>query len=150
MTVIDATTALGKIRLRIADTGDIVYLPDSVIQSTLDDCGGNLKVAARTCALYILGQLAHKSHRKMAQLEVWGAEAFNSYKEFLLLTASNPAFMDFSPVPYSKSLDFAPILDFQKSWNKNFLNGTEEQQLSFTADLSPNDNSRTGTRLLPY
>lgn len=144
MTIIDPTTPIGKIRLRIADTLDISYLSDSTIQSTLDDCDGNLKVAARTCALYILGQLAHKSHRKMAQLEVWGAEAFNSYKEFLMLTASNPSFMDFSPVPYSSSAEFSPILDFQKNWNASFVNGTEAQQLAFNADLSPNDGSRTG------
>lgn len=143
MAVIDPTTNLGKIRLRIADVGDLPYLSDSVITTTLADNADNLNTTARTCALYILGMLAHKTHRKMAQLEVWGAESFTAYKEFLMLTATNPAFMNFSPVPYSSTADFSPILDFQANWNKGFVQ-TEAQQLAFDADLSPNDNTRTG------
>lgn len=142
--IIDPTTSLGKVRLRIADVGDLPYLSDSVIQSTLDDNDDNLKVAAKICAMYVLGMLSHKTHRKLAQMEVWGAEAFESYKTYLMLAHTNPAFMDFSPVPYSSSAEFSPILDFQKSWNQNFTAGTEAQQLAFNADLSPNDNSRTG------
>lgn len=142
--IIDPTTSLGKIRLRIADVGDLPYLSDSVIQSTLDDNAGNLKVAAKVCAMYVLGMLSHKTHRKMAQMEVWGSEAFESYKTFLMLAHTNPAFMDFSPVPYSSSAEFSPILDFQANWNANFTNGTEAQQLAFNADISPNDGTRTG------
>lgn len=119
-------------------------MADSVIQSTLDDNGDNVMNAAKTCAMYVLGMLAHKTHRKLAQLEVWGAEAFTAYKEYLLLAYTRPEFMDFSPVPYSSSAEFSPILDFQKSWNRNFTNGTEGQQLAFTGDMSPNDGSRTG------
>ena len=142
--IIDPTTNLGKIRLRIADTGDLPYLSDSVIVSTLEDNDQNLAATAKTCAMYILGMLAHKTHRKMAQLEVWGAEAFKAYKEFLMMTHSNPAFMDFSPVPYSSNAEFSPILSFQKAWNQGFSNGTEAQQLAFHGDISPNDNTRTG------
>lgn len=142
--IIDPTTNLGKVRLRIADVGDLPYLSDSVIQSTLDDNGDNVMNAAKTCAMYVLGMLAHKTHRKLAQLEVWGSEAFTAYKEFLMLAHTNPAFMDFSPVPYSQAAEFSPILDFQKNWNANFTNGTEAQQLAFTGDMSPNDGSRTG------
>lgn len=142
--IIDPTTNLGKVRLRIADVSDLPYLSDDVIQTTLTDSGDNVKLAAKTCAMYILGMLAHKTHRRMNQLEVWGNEAFKAYKEFLIMTVSNPAFMDFSPVPYSSNAEFSPILDFQRAWNCNFTQGTEAQQLSFEADLSPNDNSRTG------
>lgn len=142
--IIDPTTSLGKVRLRIADVGDLPYLADSVIQSTLDDNGDNVMNAAKTCAMYVLGMLAHKTHRKLAQLEVWGAEAFTAYKEYLMLAHTNPAFMDFSPVPYSSAAEFSPILDFQKNWNANFTNGTEAQQLAFTGDLNPLGNARTG------
>jgi hypothetical protein len=142
--IIDPNTNLGKVRLRIADVGDLPYLSDSVIQSTLDDNGDNVLQASKTCAMYVLGMLAHKTHRKLAQLEVWGNEAFNSYKEFLMLAHTRPEFMDFSPVPYSASAEFSPILEFQRAWNANFTNGTEAQQLSFTGDISPNDGSRTG------
>lgn len=142
--IIDPSTNLGKVRLRIADVSDIPYLADSVIMTTLSDCDENLNTAAKICAMYILGMLSHKTHRKLAQLEVWGAEAFKAYKEFLILAYTNPAFMDFSPVPYSNIEEFSPILDFQANWNKGFYEGTEAQQLAFTADMSPNDNSRTG------
>jgi hypothetical protein len=93
--------------------------------------------------MYILGMLSHRTHRKMAQLEVWGAEAFKAYKEFLVLAYTNPSFMDFSPVPYSSTAEFSPILDFQANWNKGFA-ATEAQQLAASADISANDNSRRG------
>lgn len=147
--IIDANTDLGRLRLRVADFGDIALLPDSVYSQTLEDKGGNLNAAAKTCALYILGILSQRTHRKLAQLEIWGAEAFQNYRDFLLLTVSNPALMDCSPIPYSSAEAFSPILDFQKNWNKGFAQ-TEAQQLAFTADISPNDNSRTGAHLVPY
>jgi hypothetical protein len=142
--IIDPTTNLGKVRLRIADVGDLPYLSDSVIQTTLDDNNGNVKLAAKTCAMYILGMLSHKTHRRMNQLEVWGNEAFAAYKEFLMLAHNNPAFLDYSPLPYMSAAEYSPLLDFQRAWNSNFVEGTEAQQLSFNADLSPNDNTRTG------
>lgn len=144
--VIDPTSNIGKVRLRIADVSDLPYLSDSVIQSTLTDNADNLHATAKVCAMYILGMLSHKTHRKMAQLEVWGGEAFKAYKDFLMLAYTNPAFMDFSPVPYSSTEEFSPILDFQKNWNRNFVEGTEAQQLALNADLSPN----TGERLYSY
>ena len=141
---LDPTTNIGKLRLRVADYSDLPLLPDAVYQSVLDDNANSLTKSARTLATYILGILAHKTHRKMAQLEVWGAEAFKNYREFLLLTVSNPAFMDLSLVVYANSRESSPILDFQKDWNRNFVNFTEGQQLAFNADLSPNDGTRTG------
>jgi hypothetical protein len=141
---IDPTTNLGRVRLRIADCLDIPYLNDSTIQATLDENSGSVVQASKRCAMYILGMLAHKTHRRMAQLEVYGAEAFASYKEFLLLAWTNPAFMDFAPVPYSNSLAFAPILQFQADWNKGFTQGTEAQQLAVSGSISPNANDLYG------
>lgn len=141
--IIDPTSNIGKLRLRVADYGDLPLLPDAVYQSTLDDTSNNLTLSASILAKYILGMLSHKTHRKLAQIEVWGSENFRNYKEFLLLTISNPAFMDFSPIPYSSTEEFSPILDFQKNWNQGFV-CTEAQQLAATADNSPNDNSRRG------
>lgn len=141
---LDPTSNIGIVRLRIADYSDIPLLSDSVIQSVLEANSNNLANTARTCATYILGMLSHKTHRKLAQLEVWGKENFDSYKEFLFLTVSNPAFMTISPIPYAATADFNPIIDFQNNWNANYTNGTEAQQLARNADTSPNDNSRTG------
>lgn len=141
---LDPTSNIGKVRLRVADYSDLPLFPDAVYQSVLDEKEGNLAATAKVMATYILGLLSQKTHRKLNQLEVWGAEAFSNYREFLLLTVKDPAFMDISPIPYSSTGDFNPILDFQANWNANFTAGTEAQQLAFNADQSPNDNSRTG------
>lgn len=141
---LDPTSNIGKVRLRVADYSDLVLLPDSVYQATLDDTGDNLTQTASIIARYILGMLSHKTHRKLAQLEVWGAENFQNYKEFLLLTVSNPAFMDVSPIPHSSAAEFSPILQFQSDWNKNFTQGTESQALATNASISPNDGSLYG------
>lgn len=142
---LDPTTNIGKLRLRVADYSDLPYLPDAVYQSVLDDNDDNLPRSATTIATYILGMLAHKTHRKLGlQLEVWGAEAFENYKEFLLLTVTNPAFMNISPIPYATTDEFSPILQFASDWNKNFTTGTESQQLAFNASISPNDGSLYG------
>ncbi len=143
--VLDPTTNIGKLRLRIADYSDLPYLPDAVYQSTLDDNDDNLNTSATILAKYILGMLAHKTHRRMGlQLEIWGAEAYKNYRDFLLLTVSNPSFMDVSPIPYSSASDFSPIMQFASDWNKNFTQGTEAQQLATNAANSPNDGSLYG------
>lgn len=149
--MIDPSTDIGKLRLRVGDISDLPYLPDSVYQSTLDENSGNLPSSAKTIAVYILGILAFQVHRRMGlQLEVYGAEAFRSYKEFLILTTSNPNFMSYNPVPYSASGDEVhPLIQFQKDWNKNFYNGTDSQQLALGADYSPNDGSRYGSVYSP-
>lgn len=146
MTIIDPSTNIGKLRLRVADYGDLPYLPDSVYTQTLSDNDNNLVRSSKVIAMYILGMLAFKTHRRMSvQLEVWGAEAFKNYKEFLLLTVSNPAFMQLSPVPYSAaSSGVNPLVQFQGDWNKNYYSGTQSQQLAFDALNSPNDGSLYG------
>lgn len=145
MTVIDPSTDLGKLRLRVADYGDIQYLPDSVYLQTLQDKNNNLYESAKTCAMYILGMLSFKTHRKLQQLEIWGGEAFTHYKEFLMLTVKDPAFMDISPLPYSAASDCpSPILLFQESWNRNFCAGTSDQQLNLNALYSPNEGGPYG------
>lgn len=141
---LDPTSNIGKVRLRVADYSDLPYFPDSVYQSVLDDNSNNLPRSAKVMAQYILGMLAHKTHRKLNQLEVWGAEAFKNYKEFLLLTVKDPTFMDISPIPYSTKAEFSPILQFQSDWNKNYTQGTQDQQLANDASISPNDGSLYG------
>ena len=41
MAVIDPSTNIGKLRLRLADWRDIQWLPDAVYQQTLDDTSNN-------------------------------------------------------------------------------------------------------------
>lgn len=141
---IDISTPEGMLRLRCADVGDLPYLPSAVYTQALADAGGNMPQAAKTCSIYILGLLSQKTRRRLNQLEVYGSEAFQQYKEFLLLTVSNPAFMSVAPIPYVSEAEFNPIIDFQANWNRAYSNSTEAQSLARIADASPNDNSRTG------
>lgn len=144
MASLDPTTNIGKLRLRVADYGDIQYLPDSVYYATLADNDDNLQRSTVTIASYILGGLSSKTHRKLASLEVWGSENFQNYKEFLMLTIKDPAFMNVSPIPYSASgTDVHPLIQFASDWNRNFP-VTQSQQLASDAQTSPNDGSLYG------
>lgn len=148
--VIDPTTNIGRMRLRVGDCSDLPYFQDAVYQSTLADNDNNVVRASGVMAKYILATLSFQTQRQMGlQLHVWGAEAFKNYKEFLILTTTNPAFMDLSPMPYSASgTEKHPLVNFQETWNKAFYAGTDTQQLNFVADLSPNDGGRYGTAIL--
>lgn len=143
--MIDPSTNIGKLRLRCGDISDLPYLPDSVYTQAMVDQDNNLPRAAKVCATYILGLLAFKTHRRLSvQLEVYGAEAFANYKEFLLLTITNPAFMEISPIPFAAgSGKVHPLIQFQSDWNKNY-DITQSQELAFMAELSPNDGSTFG------
>lgn len=143
MTIIDPATNLGRLRLKISDWGDIPILPDSVYQQTLLDTNDNLQQSTVILGSYILGILSQRTHRKLAQMEVWSDAQFSQYLIYLNMIVKDPSFMGISPIPYSSAADFSPILDFQANWNKGFVQ-TEAQQLAFDADLSPNDNTRTG------
>jgi hypothetical protein len=143
--VIDPTTNVGKLRLRVGDVSDIPFFPDSVYEATLTDEDDNLPRAARRMAQYILGTLSAKTHRKLAQLEVWGQEYFDNYVKFIKLTILNPMFMDISPVPYGSGSEeqVHPLIQFQQDWNKNYAI-TQSNQMALDADNSPNDGSRLG------
>ena len=148
MATIDPSTDLGRLRLRCADFSDLPYLNDATYLQTLADNDNNLARSAKICATYILGMLSHKTHRSMGlQLQVWGNQAFEQYKQYLLLTIKDPAFMDISPIPYSASgTEVNPLIDFQKSWNRCYYTGTQSQALANDADISPNDGTNRASR----
>lgn len=132
---IDFSSNIGKVRLRIGDTGDLPFLPDEVINNTLVDTNNSLPKAAQVCAQYILAMLAFKTHKKMVQLEIWGAEGFSNYRTFLLDTISNPAFMSYSPIPYGVQSEGEenPIKEFMENWNDNWNTFTVDQNMELTA-----------------
>jgi hypothetical protein len=115
--IIDPSTNIGKIRLRIGDWQSLPILPDSVIQSALDDCQGNVPRAASLCAQYVLGTLTAKTHRKLANIEVWSNEQFTNYVAFIKLTILNPHNMSIAPVPYSGDTTVNPLIEFTADWN---------------------------------
>lgn len=121
MTVLDPTTPLGKIRLRVGDWQDFVILPDAVYTSALIDCDNDIPRTAALCAQYILATLTAKTHRKLTgQLEIWGAEHFDNYVKFLKTTILNPNLMTLAPIPYDNTGDGNPLIDFVEEWNASF------------------------------
>lgn len=118
--MIDPTTPVGKIRLRIGDWSDLPILPDVVIESALEDCQQNLPRASQLCAQYILATLTQKTHKKLNQVEMWSGEQFDNYIQFLKLTILNPAFMSVSPLPYGYENGDNPLIQFTELWNKEY------------------------------
>ena len=122
--VIDPTTALGKVRLRIGDWSDIPILPDEVIQNALTECQQNLPRASALCAQYILATLTAKTHKRMSQVEVWSAEQFDNYVKFLQMTILNPHMMAVAPVPYvGSAFEEHPIQVFMDDWKAGYQSG---------------------------
>lgn len=132
--------------MRLGDISDIPYLPSSVYVTVYADNGNNLQKSVITCGMMILAQLSYKTHRKISlQLEVFGKEAFDSYRTFLLMSVKDPAFMDISPMPYSASGSaLNPLIQFASDWNRNYYTGTQSQRLAVDAAISPNDGSLYG------
>ena len=128
--VIDPTTNIGKLRLRVGDHSDLPFLPDEVYYSTLLDCNENIPRATVIVAQYILAILTHKTHRKLNQLEVWNNEQFAQYTQFIKLTILNPHLSTISPIPYTGSdTSTSPLVEFVEDWNGNYAQGTQSEQL---------------------
>lgn len=135
MTILDPTSKIGKMRLRCGDFSDLPIMPDEVYQSALDDCNGNLPRACVLVCTYILATLTGQTHQKLAQVEVFGAEWFQNYLQFVKLTIKNPNLMPYTPMPYMATTKDecgheieVPLIQFQKDWNALFASGTDTQQ----------------------
>jgi hypothetical protein len=119
--IIDPTTPVGKIRLRIGDWQDLPLLPDTVIQSALEDCQNNVPRAAGLCAQYILATLTAKTHRKLANIEAWSGEQFYNYIAFIKMTILNPHLSPLAPIPYSGGASTEhPLTAFSKEWEAEY------------------------------
>jgi hypothetical protein len=142
--ILDPTTNIGKMRLRVGDYSDLPIFPDEVYQSALDDSQGNLPRGCVLVAQYILATLTGQTHQKLAQIEVYGGEWFNNYLAFVKATILNPNLMTFNPLPYTPQTVDAwgnpmevPLIQFQKDWNANYAYGTQSQLMNLTAQFSP-------------
>lgn len=122
--IIDPATPIGRIRLRIGDWASLPILPDTVIESALEDCNNNIPRTASLCAQYILGTLTAKTHRKLANIEVWSNEQFDNYVKFLKLTILNPHTMSVAPVPYTGVVSKHPLIKFTADWNRAYTAGS--------------------------
>lgn len=142
--ILDPTTDIGKLRLRVADYSDLPVFPDAVYTSVLADNNNNLPRSARILAQYILGALTGQTHQKLERIEVFGGEWYTNYLSFLKTTILNPNLWELTPLPYTpittdefgNKLD-VPLIQFQKDWQRNYYFGTSDQLNHLTAQLTP-------------
>lgn len=138
--IIDPTSNVGKIRLRIGDYSEFPFFPDEVYLSALEDSNNSVPKASQLMATYMLALLTSQSHQKLAHIEVYGAEHFQNYLKFVRLIVLNPNFMDLSPMPYVAQVvnEYGevvelPLVQFQKDWNANYTSLTQSQDMHLTA-----------------
>lgn len=144
MALLDPTTPIGKMRLRVGDYSDLPLMPDSVYTSALSDCNNSVPKASVLVAQYILAMLTGQTHQKLAQIEVFGAEWFTNYLAFVKATILNPNFMELYPMPFVAQVknEFGevvelPLVQFQKDWNANYISTTQSQDMNWMASLAP-------------
>ncbi len=136
MAILDPTTTIGKMRLRVGDYSDLPLMPDAVYESALDDTSDNLPRACVLVAQYILASLTGQTHQKLAQIEVFGNQWFEQYLAFVKATILNPHLMQLNPLPYTPTakdiygnIIEVPLIQFQKDWNASYSGGTQSQQM---------------------
>lgn len=140
MAVLDPTSSVGKMRLRIGDFSDLPLMPDEVYYSALSDCNNSLPKASALVATYILASLTGQTHQRLAQIEVFGGEWFKNYMLFVKSIINNPNYMDIFPMPYVAKIKDKfgdtvelPLVQFQQDWNDNYMSTTQSQDMHFTA-----------------
>ncbi len=138
--ILDPTTSVGKMRLRVGDYSDFPMMPDEVYVSALEDCQSNVPRACVLVATYILASLTGQTHQRMVQIEVYGSEWFDNYLRFVKAVILNPNLMPYAPLPYTPITVDAygneievPLIQFQKDWNANFNGGTQSEAMRLTA-----------------
>lgn len=139
MTILDPSSPIGKMRLRVGDYSDMPLMPDEVYASALTDCNNHLPRASVLVAQYILASLTGQTRQSLAQVEVFGNEWFANYMAFVKLTISNPNNMTVVPMPYTP-LTYdeygnqveVPLIQFQRDWNASFLAGRSDLDIRYS------------------
>lgn len=136
MALIDPTTNEGKLRLRLGDWKDLLLLPSSVYQQTLDDNNNDLTACTRVLAQYILAILTQSTRSKLGILESYDNQAFEQYRQFIIDTVSNPAIMNINPIAIQcgDTTQPNPLIDFQDLWNAGYVSGTVNQDMQAFAE----------------
>ena len=96
-----ANSAVDRVKLACGDTDKPYWLDDTVYKFSLESNNGNEKAAIRQCAYYILAQLSRNAHEKLVQIEIYGKEYFDNYKEFIQMVIKNPSCGNIAPIPYA-------------------------------------------------
>lgn len=139
MAIIDPTTDVGKLRLRLGDWNDVEWLPDVVYEQTLADCGNNLRKAAGLLAQYILAILTRSTRSRLVQIESYDNQQFEQYRRFIIDTVSNPAIMNIAPIAFATGDTENMLVNFQSLWNAGYLSGTVEDEKELWASIYPGD-----------
>lgn len=86
-----ALSATDRVRLIVGDTAtEFDYLSDETYEYLLNKYNDNETASALEAARYILGSLAKYSRQRTGDIEVYGAEMFKNYKDFLIELIRNP------------------------------------------------------------
>ena len=132
--MIDPTTDVGKLRLKVGDIQDITILPDAVYIQTLTDNGSNINRSAKVCAGYIAAILSQRSHERLSFIEIWGSEGYKNYLSYIKEIILNPNMSDVSPIPYGAGTSTTnPIMTFNNNWTKAYSGLTADETLALIA-----------------
>lgn len=99
-----ATSALDRVRLVVGDCfDDMEYLQDDVYDFLLDKHADSEAKASLEAARYILALLTRNARERAGEIEVYGREFFQNYKEFLVLILSDSNFVSstYNAIPYA-------------------------------------------------
>jgi len=132
--VIDPTTNVGKLRLKIGDVNDITLLSDAVLNQTLTDNDNNINRSAKVCAGYIAAILSQRSHQRLSFIEIWGSEGYKNYMDYIKNIMLNPNMSDVSPIPYGAGTNTVnPIVTFKDNWEGAWAGLTADEVLAIIA-----------------
>jgi hypothetical protein len=79
--------------------------------------------------------LTRNTKTKLAQLESYDNQTFDQYKQFLILTTKDPAFMSFNPLVNSSTSNADnKLIQFQNYWNAGYFAGTSWDDMKMWAE----------------
>jgi len=112
--------AIDRVRLMVGDTDpQFEFLDDSTYQFVLDKNNDNEKSAARESARYILAYIARFTRERTGDIEVYGKEFFENYRQLLMDLINNPNFSDVLPMPYAGGISKQDMLDNNNKIDNN-------------------------------
>lgn len=88
--VIDMTSPIGRIRVKVGDTADVPILPDNVYEFYFKENKENEKATVREVAYVILGVLSQNTRQRLDRIETFGQQAFDQYLKFIQQVINNP------------------------------------------------------------
>lgn len=96
-----ANNPIDRVRLNVGDILECPFMGDEVYEYLLTKHSGNERQAALEAARYLLGTFAKYTRERAGDLEVFGAEFFKNYRQFLLDLIENPNFNFINAMPYA-------------------------------------------------